>query len=186
MEIKAPYTSQTSLKTSSNPYTQEGKESIKEEAQKLNANTMMMEYTLQFQLSITSLSQGNLSSQSAMENPFKLNNILSGIDYDFIGYTGKPINELSQEEAKELISEEGYFGIKQTSERLAEFVIQGSGGDLDLLQKGREGIVRGYEQAEKLWGDKLPDISQQTLAKALEKIDKVIAEKGGNALSVQA
>ncbi|NCD12016.1 MAG: hydrogenase, partial [Epsilonproteobacteria bacterium] len=36
-----------------------------------------------------------------------------------IGYTGKPLSELSQSEASELVSEDGFFGIAQTSERIA-------------------------------------------------------------------
>ncbi len=46
-----------------------------------------------------------------------------------VGYEGKPIARLSQDEAAALISEDGIFGITQTSERVANFVINGSGGD---------------------------------------------------------
>lgn len=185
MEIQG-HSSHSNSPISGNPYTKEGKEEIKKEAQKLSASNIMMEYTLQFQLNITQTTQGNLSTQSALEDPGKLNEILRGIDYKAIGYTGKPINELNPEEAKELISKDGYFGVAKTSKRLAEFVLKGSGGDLDLLQKGREGILRGYQQAERLWGGKLPEISQETLAKALEKIDEAIAKKGGNVLNEKA
>jgi hypothetical protein len=37
-----------------------------------------------------------------------------------------------------------------------------------------------------MWGDKLPDISQKTIDKALEKIDKKIEELGGNAIDTKA
>ncbi|MGP1580832.1 MAG: hydrogenase-4 component G [Wolinella sp.] len=171
---------------SGNPHTKEGKEEIKKEAQKLNAHNIMLEYTFKFQLNITQTTQGNLATQSALGDPKKLNDILKGIDHKTTGYTGKPINELNPKEAKELISEKGYFGVAKTSERLAEFVLKGSGGDLNLLQKGREGILRGYKQAEKLWGGELPEISKETLAKALKKIDEAIAKKGGKLLNEKA
>ena len=46
-----------------------------------------------------------------------------------IGYNGKPIAELSKEEAAELVSEDGFFGIEKTAQRIADFVINGSGND---------------------------------------------------------
>ena len=92
------------------------------------------------------------------------------------GYEGKPITELSVEEAGELISEEGFFGIDKTSQRVADFVFSFSGDDIDLLQKGREGIVKGFEEAKQMWGDELPQISHDTQTKTLELIDKKIEE----------
>ncbi len=95
-----------------------------------------------------------------------------------IGYEGKPIAELSQSEAAELISEDGMFGIKQTSERIANFVINGSGGDEDMMRAGREGMIQGFNEAEKLWGEELPEISQQTITKAIEMVDNAMREAG--------
>lgn len=95
-----------------------------------------------------------------------------------IGYKGKKIAELSQEEAKELVSEDGFFGIKQTSKRIADFVIRGAKGDEKLLRAGLEGIQRGFEEAEKVWGEKLPDISYKTIDAAKEMIQKEMAKLG--------
>lgn len=98
-----------------------------------------------------------------------------------IGYEGKPITELSKEEASELVSEDGFFGVNQTSQRVADFVLGFSGDNLDILEKGREGIVKGFEDAQKMWGGELPEISHQTQARTLELIDAKIAElKGEN------
>ena len=99
-----------------------------------------------------------------------------------IGYTGKPIGELSQDEAKALVAEDGFFGISQTSERIADFVVNGAGDDLSKLQAGREGMLRGFAEAEQMWGEKLPEISYTTMQKALEKVDARIAELGGSVL----
>lgn len=93
-----------------------------------------------------------------------------------IGYEGKPITELTTGEATELISEEGFFGIEQTSQRVANFVFNFSGEDLEILEQGREGIVQGFEEAKKMWGDELPQISHDTQAKTLELIDLKIQE----------
>ncbi|WP_031348074.1 hypothetical protein [Sulfurimonas hongkongensis] len=103
-----------------------------------------------------------------------------------IGYSGKPIAELSQEEAAELVSEDGIFGIKQTSERIANFVINGAGGDEDKLRAGREGMLRGFAEAEKMWGGELPEISQQTIAKATEMVDKAMHDLGFSIINEEA
>ena len=103
-----------------------------------------------------------------------------------IGYDGKPIAELSQDEAAKLVSEDGIFGIKQTSERIANFVINGAGGNEDLLRAGREGMLQGFKEAEDIWGGELPDISQQTIAKATELVDKAMSDLGFGVLDTTA
>jgi len=95
-----------------------------------------------------------------------------------IGYEGKPIAELSQSEAAELVSEDGIFGIKQTSERIANFVINGSNGDEDRMRAGREGMLQGFKEAEAMWGGKLPEISQKTMQAAIEMVDKAMNDLG--------
>ena len=103
-----------------------------------------------------------------------------------IGYEGKPIAELSQEEAGALVAEAGFFGIEQTSERIANFVIAGSGGDEDRLKSGREGMLQGFKDAESMWGGTLPDISQKTMQAALELVDKEMNRLGFSILNQEA
>ena len=100
-----------------------------------------------------------------------------------IGYAGKPIAELSQDEATALISEDGIFGIKQTSERIANFVIDGSGGDEDRMRAGREGMLQGFKDAEAMWGGELPEISQKTMQAATEMVDKAMQALGYSILN---
>ena len=115
-----------------------------------------------------------------------LNDILSGVDFKSIGYEGKPIAQLSQSEASDLVSENGFFGITNTADRISNFIISAAGDDLQKLEAGKEGMLRGFKEAEKIWGGKLPEISQKTIEKATQAVDKRIAELGGNVLSVQA
>ena len=85
--------------------------SIQEAASNIDAKSVMTGYVVQFQMSITISSETNFSSQnglfglnsSAMNDPFKLNDILNGLDLKSIGYEGKPIQELTQDEAKEAL-----------------------------------------------------------------------------------
>lgn len=81
---------------------------------------------------------------------------------------------------------DGYFGIAQTSTRLADFVINGANGDIDLLRAGKEGIKSGYDEAQRIFGDELPQISQDTLGKAIETINEQISKLGFNILDIRA
>ncbi|HEX5328812.1 hydrogenase-4 component G [Sulfuricurvum sp.] len=181
--------------TSINPYTksalglndketQDFKEKIK--SGEISGKTLSQAYLVEYSLQIESYSSNNLQAQSAPFDWSKVKDILNSIDFESIGYTGKPIADMNPEEAKALVSEEGFFGISQTSARLSDFVLSGGGDDLEKLKAGREGIIQGFNEAEKLWGDKLPDISYETLDKALAKIDEKITSLGGNVLDTSA
>ncbi len=61
------------------------------------------------------------------------------------------------------IAEDGYYGVKQTSERMFEFAMALSGGDVDKMKEMQDAVEKGYKQAEKTWGGNLPDISKRTL-----------------------
>ena len=100
-----------------------------------------------------------------------------------IGYEGKPIAQLSQSEAAELVSEDGIFGITQTSQRIANFVIHGAGGDEERFRAGREGILQGFKDAEAIWGEALPEISQKTIQATLEILDQAMHEAGFSILN---
>ena len=136
-----------------------------------NAQEMMM--------SSVSIQTNVLSTQDDFTKNYEdFQSFLSGI-----GYEGKPIAELSQSEAAELVSEDGIFGIKQTSERIANFVINGSNGDEDRMRAGREGMIQGFKEAEAMWGGELPEISQKTMAKAIEMVDMVMNDLGFSILN---
>ena len=98
----------------------------------------------------------------------------------------KIISGLSQQEAQNLISEDGFYGVSRTAARIAEFVIMGAGDDIEKLRAGREGITRGLKEAEQMWGGALPDISYETLSKALEQIDEHIRNLGKSVLDIAA
>jgi len=92
------------------------------------------------------------------------------------GYQGKPITELSKEEATQLVGDDGFFGVEKTAQRVSGFVLSFSGDSLEKLEAGRKGIVQGFEDAQKMWGGELPQISYDTQAKTLELIDAKIQE----------
>ena len=130
-----------------------------------------------------SLAQVKLFSFSINEYEFSPQDEFSLKD---LGYTGKPIKQLTQEEASKLVDKDGFFGIEKTAQRGSDFVLKFAGDDLSLLKKGREGIVAGFKEAEKLWGGKLPDIAYETQKLTLEKIDEKINALEGKVLDVVA
>ena len=69
------------------------------------------------------------------------------------------------------IAEDGYWGVKQTSDRIVDFAKALSGGDPEKADEMIEAFKKGFEDATKTWGDKLPDISQKTYDAVLEKMD---------------
>lgn len=102
-----------------------------------------------------------------------------------INYKGKNIANLSQDEASKLISADGIFGIKQTSSRIANFVINGANGNEALLRAGKDGMLQGFKAAENMWGGKLPDISQQTMQEAIKLVDQEMSKLGISILDTQ-
>jgi hypothetical protein len=125
--------------------------------------------------------QGTLAENNFQKDYDAFQSFLSDI-----GYSGKPIAQLSQNEAAELVSDDGFFGIQNTAERIANFVIMGANGDESLLRAGREGMLRGFSEAENIWGGELPDISQKTIALATKMVDDVMHDLGYSILNEEA
>ena len=78
--------------------------------------------------------------------------------------------------AKEDISEDGYWGVKQTSERIFDFA-QALAGDDEEKMTMKEAVEKGFKEATKSWGRTLPDISQDTYSAVMDKFDKYFASK---------
>ncbi len=87
-------------------------------------------------------------------------------------------------QAQEEISEDGYWGVNQTSDRIFEFAKALSGGDDDKMEEMLEAFKKGFSQATKAWGEDLPGICGDTYDAVIEKFD---AYKNRNAeTSVEA
>lgn len=79
------------------------------------------------------------------------------------------VDEAAAQKAKDLISEDGYWGVNQTSDRILEMAKALSGGDEEGMNKMLAAFEKGYRQAAKSWGKELPDISKQTYDAVHEK-----------------
>ncbi|HBA70369.1 MAG TPA: hypothetical protein DCZ40_13575 [Lachnospiraceae bacterium] len=73
--------------------------------------------------------------------------------------------------AKASIAEDGYWGVEQTSDRLVSMAIALSGGDTEKADELKNAITKGFKQATAAWGEKLPQICQDTYDTTMKKMD---------------
>lgn len=82
------------------------------------------------------------------------------------------VTEAAKAEAQKAISEDGYWGVEQTSERIVEFAKALTGGDTSKIEEMKEAFIKGFKAATAAWGKDLPSISQDTYDAVMEKFDK--------------
>ncbi|MDE6182117.1 MAG: hypothetical protein K2F59_02810 [Eubacteriales bacterium] len=70
------------------------------------------------------------------------------------------------------ISEDGYYGVEQTSDRILSFAKAIAGNDPKKLEEMRKAVEKGFNQVEKMWGGKLPEVSQKTYEKVMSTFDE--------------
>lgn len=146
----------------------------------MNAQYILFEMNTKSMAKNSMFAQAGIDANSITKDQQSVLDFLSGkgkiddMSLSDIGYNGKPIMELSQDEATQLVSEDGFFGVTQISDRVANFVFSFAGDDLEKLQRGRDGIVQGFEEANKLFGGNLPEISYKTQERTLALIDAKI------------
>ncbi len=69
----------------------------------------------------------------------------------------------TKQNAIEAISEDGYWGVKQTSERIFQMAQALAGDDPEKMKEMQDAVAKGYAAAGKAWGGDLPDIAGQTI-----------------------
>ena len=69
------------------------------------------------------------------------------------------------------IAEDGYWGVEQTSDRILDFAKALAGDDPSKADKMLDAFKKGFEEATKTWGKKLPDLTKQTYDSVLKKFD---------------
>jgi len=100
-----------------------------------------------------------------------------GLDLQISAGEGEiDFNTMTQEEARELVSEDGYFGVEKTSQRIVDFAINAFGNDPAKLEQMKDAIDQGFLDAQDAFGGALPDISQQTYDAIMEKLDAFAAQ----------
>ena len=76
------------------------------------------------------------------------------------------VDAATRAQAQKDISEDGYYGVKQTSQRLFDFAQALAGDDVDKMKEMQKAMEKGFKQATKTWGRELPSICKETMTAA--------------------
>lgn len=142
-----------------------------------NANVMKMRAQLDAKYSgLRSLVEKLLSAQRVRAGQSE------GLDFGDIesAYEGNlkelfgslQVDSATRLKAQQDVSEDGYWGVKQTSQRLIDFAINVSGGDKAKFAELKAAIEKGFANAEKKWGGALPDICMQTKEATMKGLEE--------------
>lgn len=82
------------------------------------------------------------------------------------------VTAAAKAKAQEAISEDGYYGVKQTSQRILDFAKALTGGDASKAEEMRKAFEKGFKLATKSWGQSLPDISNKTYDAVMKGFDE--------------
>lgn len=81
------------------------------------------------------------------------------------------VDAQTKAEAQAAIAEDGYWGVKQTSQRIFDFIKALAGDDKDSADVFFEAFEKGYSDAVKHMGNKAPDITKQTYNAVIEMFE---------------
>lgn len=81
------------------------------------------------------------------------------------------LRDITPQQAADLVSDDGYWGVDKTSQRIADFAINAAGNDPAKLDAVKEGVLKGFAMAEKGFGAALPEISRKTLDAVMARLD---------------
>jgi hypothetical protein len=74
--------------------------------------------------------------------------------------------------AKAAIADDGEFGVEQVASRILDFAKAAIGDDPAKLDAVRAAVQDGFDQAAKIMGGALPDISQKTYEAIMARFDQ--------------
>lgn len=108
-----------------------------------------------------------------------------GSVWDILSSGEFTVDEATKEQAKKDIDEDGYFGVKQTAQRMFDFASALAGDDVDQMHKMQKALEKGYKEAEKIWGKELPEICKNTLDAANKLFEDYYNSKNSDAAPVE-
>jgi len=86
-------------------------------------------------------------------------------------------------EAQEMIGEDGYYGVKQTTARIVDFAkaMGGKNASADQIENLRKGVQEGFDAVAKIFGgfDNLPEVTKETYEAVMKAFDDWKAEAAG-------
>lgn len=96
--------------------------------------------------------------------------------WSFIAGGNYNVDAKTKADAQQAISDDGYWGVEKTSQRIVDFAKNLTGGDPEKVEEMRAAIEKGFKAATKSWGKALPDISSKTHDAIMKKLDDWASE----------
>ena len=87
------------------------------------------------------------------------------------------VDAATRAQAQKDISEDGYYGVKQTSQRLFDFAAALAGDDVDKMKEMQKAMEKGFKQATKTWGRERPAICKETMNAANKLFEDYYSSK---------
>lgn len=97
--------------------------------------------------------------------------------WKFLASGDYEVDAATKAQAQADIAEDGYYGVKQTSQRLFDFASALAGDDVESMKKMQQAVKKGYDIAQATWGGALPEICQKTLEATNKLFDDYYASK---------
>ena len=85
------------------------------------------------------------------------------------------VDAKTKADAQAAISEDGFWGVKQTSQRIFDFAAAVAGDDPETMKKMQAAVEKGFKEAGVAWGGDLPSICGDTHAAVNKLFDDYYA-----------
>ena len=86
------------------------------------------------------------------------------------------LSEADMAQAQQLVSEDGFFGVNQTTARIMDFAkaMVGEGASERQIENMRAAVQKGFDEVARMFGgfDKLPEVTRQTHAAIMSAFDQ--------------
>lgn len=87
------------------------------------------------------------------------------------------VDAATKSQAQADIAEDGYWGVKQTSQRLFDFASALAGDDVEKMKEMQKAMEKGFKMATGTWGRELPGICKDTMDAARQLFEDYYASK---------
>ncbi len=82
------------------------------------------------------------------------------------------VDDATRAEAAALVGEDGPYGVRQVSQNILAFAKAAGGGDPAQIEKMKAAFLKGFSDAERVWGGALPEICYKTKEAVLAGFDE--------------
>lgn len=109
-------------------------------------------------------------------------NLSQGNDFwRFMASGNYTVDAKTKADAQAAISEDGYWGVSQTSQRIFDFAHALAGDDPEKMKEMQAAVEKGFKQAGEAWGGDLPSICGDTHTAVGKLFDDYYAKNGVSA-----